>query len=233
VRVGEILTLVRALRTKPTVRQPHVVVAGARELVPLLAKDLAVGGDPGAVRTGAHPGGAAALIWVGAPDEDALREAWRAKVPIVAVNEGQSVPYVFDTDVVAVPRGRGFPLHAIGLALARVAVDDAIALADRLPVLRDPVAAGIVRGDAIRNAVSAAWYGPDETLGVFTINLAKLVGRLGERSAALAPFAAAVGRRLDERYGRRVPRSRLVRAGLAYGATRGAGEAVRSVRSRS
>ena len=58
--------------------QRPLAVAGARELVPLLARELREGGDASAVVEG-RVENAAALVWVGAPDEDALRAADRAR----------------------------------------------------------------------------------------------------------------------------------------------------------
>ena len=64
--------------------------------------------------------GAAALIWVGAADEDAAaRCRSRAKIPIVAVTDAETVPYVLADDLVRVPPGQGFPVDEIAAAVAR------------------------------------------------------------------------------------------------------------------
>ena len=52
---------------------------GARELVPLLARELRAGGDLAAVREGGPLEGAAALVWIGAADEEVLHAASRAR----------------------------------------------------------------------------------------------------------------------------------------------------------
>ena len=91
-----------------TERRP-VAIGGARELVPLLARELREGGDAAAVREGASAG-AAVFVWIGKADEDALRAASLAHVPIVGVTDGESLPYVLDTDLVVVRPGKGLPV---------------------------------------------------------------------------------------------------------------------------
>ncbi|HEX4526074.1 MAG TPA: hypothetical protein VH108_04970, partial [Gaiellaceae bacterium] len=74
------MSLVRELRRGSGDPRP-LAVGGARELAPLLARELRAGGDPSAVVEGRFEY-AAVLIWLGAPDEDVLREASRNDVPI-------------------------------------------------------------------------------------------------------------------------------------------------------
>ena len=91
-----------------------------------LEKELARGAAPGAVRSGGRIEDAAVLVRVlaGAPteeDERELREAKRAKVPVVAVQTGTEafdVPYVLATDVVMCKPGAGFPVEEIAAAIA-------------------------------------------------------------------------------------------------------------------
>ena len=92
-------------------------VAGARELVPLLARELRAGGDAGAVVED-RVEGIAVLVWVGAADEERLRAASKAGVPIVAVTDEASLPYVLAGDLVRVPPGQGFPVEKIAEAIA-------------------------------------------------------------------------------------------------------------------
>jgi len=81
-----------------------LVLGGARELAALLAKELRAGGDAAAVVEHGSVEGAAALVWIGRPDEGVLRRAAQAKVPIVGVSDGSRLPYVLDTDLVNLPR---------------------------------------------------------------------------------------------------------------------------------
>src|SRR4051812_19386370 len=106
-----VLSIVRELRRGSGDQRP-LAVAGARELVPILARQLREGGDGSAVAEGSAEN-AAVLVWVGAPDEQALRAADRAGIPIVAVTDEPDVPYVLATDVIHVPPGQGFPLDEI------------------------------------------------------------------------------------------------------------------------
>ena len=87
-----VLSIARELRRGGGDPRP-LGIAGARELVPLLARGLRAGGDELAVVEN-RTEGVAALVWLGAPDEDALRAASRAGIPIVAVSEEAAIPYV-------------------------------------------------------------------------------------------------------------------------------------------
>src|SRR5580765_1212446 len=126
-------------RARPVPRTGAIVVDGAQALVPVLARELSAGGNAAAVREGLPSnklvqGTVAVLVWVGEPDEAALREAALAHVPIVAVTDAERVPYVLATDVVRVPPGEGFPLDAIAAALARRLGDGGPTFAAELPV---------------------------------------------------------------------------------------------------
>jgi len=122
---------------------------------------------------------AAVLVWVGAPDEDALRAANRAGVPIVAVTDADEVPYVLATDLVRVPPGRGFPVDEIAHAVARKLGEDGTALAARLPALRRAVCDELIRSFAKKNAIiAAAVFIPGVDLPVLTLNQARLVLRI-------------------------------------------------------
>ena len=121
-------------------RRP-IVVDGARELVPLLARELREGGDAvGGARGRQRRRRGRARLDRRRRTRRALRAASLARVPIVGVTEGESVPYVLDTDLVGRAPGRGASGRARSpTALARRARrSDGAGLAARLPVLREP-----------------------------------------------------------------------------------------------
>lgn len=181
-----VLGIVRELRRGSGDQRP-IAVAGARELAPILARELRAGGDASAVVDGPIEN-AAVLVWVGAPDEDALRKADSMGVPIVAVTNEEHVPYVLATDLVHVPTGRGFPVDAVAHAIARKLGEDGTALASRLPVLRRPVCEELIRSFSKKNAiVSAAVFVPGVDMPVLTLNQIRLVLRI----------ALAYGQELD------------------------------------
>jgi len=172
-----ILGVVRELRRGSGDQRP-IAVAGARELVPLLARQLREGGDSSAV-VEERVEGAAVVVWVGPPDEEALRAADRAGIPIVAVSNEDRAPYVLATDVVHVPPGQGFPVDEIAHAVARKLGEDGTALAARLPVLRRAVCDELIRSFAKKNAiVSAAIFVPGVDMPVLTLNQIRLVLRI-------------------------------------------------------
>jgi uncharacterized protein (DUF697 family) len=214
-----------------------VGVAGARELVPLLARELRQGGDASAVVEG-RVEGVAALVWVGAPDETELRAASRAGVPIVAVTDAETVPYVLATDLVRVPPGHGFPVAEIAEALARRLGENGTGLAARLPVLRRPVCDALISSFSRRNGlVGAAVFVPGVDMPVLTLNQIRLVLRI-----AMAYGEEIDNRRAAELVGvvgagfglRAVARELLdlvpvagwaLKGGIAYTGTRAIGEA--------
>jgi uncharacterized protein (DUF697 family) len=170
-----------------TERRP-IAVGGARELARLLARELREGGDASAVREGSADG-AAVLVWIGKPDEDALREAALVHVPIVGVTGGESLPYVLDTALVVVGPGQGLPVSEVARAIASVLGDRAAGLAARLPVLRDAVVDELIRSCARKNAViAAAIFVPGVDMPVLTLNQIRLVLRI----------ALAYGREVDQ-----------------------------------
>jgi uncharacterized protein (DUF697 family) len=172
-----LLSLVREVRRGSGDQRP-LAVAGARELLPIIARQLREGGDPSAVVEG-RVENAAALVWVGAPDEEALRAADRAGVPIIAVTDAAEVPYVLATDIVRVPPGEGFPIDEIAHAVARKLGEDGTALAARLPALRRAVCDELIRSFSKKNAiVAAAVFIPGVDMPVLTLNQARLVLRI-------------------------------------------------------
>jgi uncharacterized protein (DUF697 family) len=172
-----LVSLVREVRRGSGDQRP-VAVAGARELLPIIARQLREGGDPSAVVEG-RVENAAVLIWVGPPDEDALRAANRAGVPIVAITDRSELPYVLATDVIHVPPGEGFPIDAIAHAVARKLGESGTALAARLPVLRRAVCDELIRSFSKKNAIiAAAVFIPGVDMPVLTLNQARLVLRI-------------------------------------------------------
>ena len=155
-----------------------LAVAGARELVPILARELRAGGDPAAVVEQDHDG-AVALVWVGEPDEERLRAANRARLPIVAVTEAATVPYVLADDLVRVPAGQGFPVEQIAAVVARRLDEDAISLAARLPVFRAPVTDRLISATSRRNGlIGVAVFIPGVDMPILTFNQLRMVLRI-------------------------------------------------------
>jgi uncharacterized protein (DUF697 family) len=183
-----VLAAVRELRRGSGDTRP-LAIAGASELVPLLARELRAGGEGSAVVED-RIDGVAALIWIGAADEERLRAASRAGIPIIAVSDEATVPYVLASSLVRVPAGQGFPVPEIARALARALGEDGTSLAARLPVLREAVCDELIASFAKKNAiVAAAVFVPGVDLPVLTLNQVRLVLRI----------ALAHGEQIDNR----------------------------------
>lgn len=239
-----VLGLVREARAALEGVKP-VRVSGA--LAEQLAKELGAGARPGAVRVGGPADDAAVLVHVlaGAPseaDERALREAHRARTPVVAVQtsgEGDlDVPYVLATDVVPCPPGRGFPVERVAEAVAARLGDDAAPLAGRIPVLRRAVVEQLVRSYSRRNGlVGAAVFVPGADLPVLTLNQIRLVLRVAAAHGVeldqsrlrevLAVLGAGLGFRALARQALGVVpvAGWAVKGAVAYAGTRALGEA--------
>jgi uncharacterized protein (DUF697 family) len=231
-----VVAAVRELRRGAGDTRP-LAIAGARELVPLLARELRAGGEESAIVEDRIEG-SAALIWIGPADEERLRAASRAGVPIIAVSDEDTVPYVLASSLVRVPPGQGFPITAIARALARALGEDGTSLAARLPVVREAVCDELIASFAKKNAiVAAAVFVPGVDLPVLTLNQIRLVVRL-----ALAHGEEIDNKRAIELLGvvgagfgwRAVARELLdvvpvagwaVKAAIAYTGTRAIGEA--------
>jgi len=231
-----LMGLLKEARVGAGDRRP-LAVAGARELVPILARELRADGDASAVVEG-RVEGAAAVVWIGRPDEQALRAATKAGIPIVAVSDEDELPYVLAEDVVHVRSGEGFPVADIAEALARRLGESGTALAARLPVLRKPLCDHLIASAAKKNAViSAAVFVPGVDMPILTLNQARLVLRI-----ALAHGQAIDNQRLPELLGvfgagiglRAVAREALdfvpvagwaLKGAVAYAGTRALGEA--------
>jgi uncharacterized protein (DUF697 family) len=175
-----------------TEKEKPLVVAGARGLASALRKELVEGGVGSAVREQEGVEDAAALIYVLAgplreEDEEVLRKAGRAKVPIVCVltgpgtEEAPAIPYVRAGDVIRVSSGSGFPVKEIGRALAGRLGEKATPLAARLPVLRRPVCEELIARFSRQNAlVGAAVFVPGADMPVLTVNQIRLVLRIAD-----------------------------------------------------
>ena len=231
-----LVSLLREVRKAESETKP-LAVAGARELVPILARELRAGGDAAAVIE-QDVTDAAALIWVGEADEERLRAADRAKIPIVAVTDAAAMPYVLADDLVRVPPGQGFPIDRIAAVLARRLDDEGLALAARLPVLRGAVTERLIAAASKRNGlIGVAVFVPGVDFPILTFNQLRLVLRIAlahgegiDRSRAVE-LAGVVGAGFTFRA---VARSLLdfipfagwaVKGAVAYTGTRAVGEA--------
>jgi uncharacterized protein (DUF697 family) len=185
-----VLGVIREIRASREGDKP-LAVGGAKELAAALRRELARGGVAEAVREGS-PEGAAALVYViagdvHADDEQALKTARRARVPVVAVLVGHAaaappeVPYVHASEIVAVEPGAGFPVDRIARALARALGERATPLAARLPVLRRPVCDDLISRFSRQNGViGVAVFIPGADLPVLTLNQIRLVLRIAD-----------------------------------------------------
>lgn len=215
-----------------------LAVGGAPELARVLARELSRGGDESAVQTGG-PEGACVYVHVG-DEEDALRRARRARVPIVAVISGdEPPPFVLATDVVHLGPGEPLPVDEIVDAIASRLGEEGAPLAGRLPVLRRAVCGRIVASFARKNGVlGTAVFLPGADLPLLTLNQARMLLRLDQAyglemdpRARLPEVAATIGAGLGLRT---VARELLdvvpvagwaVKGGVAYAGTRALGEA--------
>jgi uncharacterized protein (DUF697 family) len=234
--------LLKELRVSARDGKP-VSVGGAPESARAVAQALGRGGDPAAVRVGS-PEGAALYVHVigGEGDEDELKRARRARVPIVAVVSGPedvSVPFVLATDVVRAGGREPFPVDAIGRAIAGRLGEEAAPLAARLPVLRGPVCTWLITSFSRKNGiVGAAFFVPGTDLPVLALNQVRMLLRIDQAYGLeldprerLPEVIATVGAGLGLRA---IARELLdlvpfagwaVKGGVAYAGTRALGEA--------
>ena len=224
-----------------------VLVTGV--LAEQLARELAAGGSPAAVRTSGPVDDAAVLVRVlaGRPTEEdgrELRAANLARVPVVAVQTnaeaGFEIPYVLATDVVVCPPGAGFPLDEIGRAIVARLDERATPLAARLPVLRDAVCDHLIATFSRKNGlIGAAVFVPGADFPVLTLNQLRLVLRLASAHGVevdqsrlpevLATIGAGVGLRAVARQvlGAVPVAGWALKGAVAYAGTRAVGEAAR------
>jgi len=234
-----------------------IVVAGAPEHARAIREAFVEGGDPDAVRD--HSGkpltaydveGSRVVVYaVDGPkpteeDEKSLRLAIRKGVGVVCALVGVPpgdppyVPYVLDTDLVAVAPGEPLPIEEIAERIAARAEEANYQLAARLPALRPPVVEEIVKKFALQNGVlGVAIFIPGADFPVLTLNQIRMVLRIAaahgeeldrERAVEiLTVVAAGLGfRTIARQFVGMVPGlGWAVKGGIAYAATRALGEA--------
>lgn len=194
----DVVSLARHHRSTLAAKGP-ILVLGV--LADQLAAELRAGGDASLVRTHGDPAEAAAVVCVvgdhaTAADEEALRTATRALVPVIGVRTGSadaSLPYVLATDVVDVPPGSGFPVREIARTLAAALGRRGATLAAALPVLRDAVRARRAADGALAAATIAVGRGGPR-LPLLVLAQARMlsdVATASGRSASEAPRATA------------------------------------------
>ena len=192
--------------------------------------------------------GASVLIHIvaGRPtsdDERLLRDATRARLPVLAVVPSTSsapshVPYVLDVNVVRVESGTGFPVDAIARRVARVLGEGSTTLAARLPVLREAVCDELIRKFSRQNGfLGVAIFVPGADMPVLTVNQIRLVLRIADAYGfeidrermpeVLAVIGSGFGfRALSRKAIGIVPFvGWAVKGGIAYTGTRALGEA--------
>jgi uncharacterized protein (DUF697 family) len=189
VKPAAVIGMLKELRAGAQ-RDDPLVVSGARELAGVLRRELARGGVGSAVREQGPLDGAVALVHVlagavGADDEELLKEAARARIPIVAVVTGPSEPahiaYVLAENVVRVGSGTGFPIEEISRRLARALGENGTPLAARLPVLRRAVCEELIRKLSRQNGlVGVAAFVPGADLPILMLNQIRLVLRIAD-----------------------------------------------------
>jgi hypothetical protein len=230
-----------------------ILVVGV--LAEQLARELAAGGNPALVRTRGNPADAAALVCVlagaaTAADEDALRAATRALVPVVAIQTGPApvrIPYVLATDVVECEPGKGFPVAKIADTLAAALGRDGAGLAGELPVLRAAVERRRAADGALAAGALALATDPSPRLPALALAQTRMLSEMDaaagrsapheardKAQAVAAPLVAALATGLVARtLVRRLPvRNRLLDGAVAAGVTYGLATAFRLVRGR-
>jgi uncharacterized protein (DUF697 family) len=177
-------------------------------------------------------------------DEKSLRLAIRKGVGVICVlvgvpsGETPYVPYVLDTDIVAVAPGEPPPIEEIAARIAARAEEANYQLAARLPALRPAVVEEIVKKFSLQNGVlGVAIFIPGADFPVLTLNQIRMVLRIAaahgeeldrERAVEiLTVVAAGLGFRTVARQlvGLVPGLGWAVKGGVAYAATRALGEA--------
>ena len=220
-----------------------------------LARELAAGGDQRLVQTRGNPVDAAAFVCVlagaaTAADEESLRAATRALVPVVAVQTGPArvrIPYVLATDVVECEPGKGFPVDDIADTLAAALGRDGAALAGSLPVLREAVERRRILDGALAAGTLGFSADPAPRLPVLALAQSRMLSELDAASGrppphearataeAIAPplVAALLTGIVSRTVVRRLPfRNRLLDGLVAAAATYGLATAFRLARRR-
>jgi uncharacterized protein (DUF697 family) len=251
-----VLKVLKELRAAEEDFRP-VVVAGAPEQARAIRDAFVADGDPGAVLdlsgkplTAYDVEGARVVVYaVDGPkpseeDEKSLRLAIRKGVGVVCVlvgvppGEAPVVPYILDTDIVAVAPGEPLPIDGLAERVADRAEESNYHLAARLPAIRPAVVEGIVKKFSLQNGVlGVAIFIPGADFPVLTLNQIRMVLCIGaahgekldrERAVeVLTVVAAGLGFRTVARQvvGMVPGLGWAVKGGIAYAATRALGEA--------
>ncbi len=241
--VGQLVGLVREVRGSEGAA-PRVAISGPRAAE--LAQALAAGGDAAAVVVTEAAVGQAVTVRlvegdVSQDERGLLRQLAREEAPVVVVRRGGSsrIPHVLADGVVECDE---LDIEAIASAIARAAGADGPPLGGRLPVLRPAVSDRVISMTAVANAALAASSRVAQPqLPLLALAQARMLLLLGvargetlprdPQALALAAgpaFVAAIGTGLGSRtVVRRLPLGGpVVRAAVAYGATRFLGRAV-------
>jgi uncharacterized protein (DUF697 family) len=230
-----------------------VLVSGM--LAEQLARQLGADAEPGAMVVGDRDQlhGASVLVRVvagelGAADDELLAAAERARVPAVLVQiwpqEDWTPPFVRTPFVVECKAGAGFPVPEIAARVVE-AVEDPIALALRVPALREAAARSTTIATAIRVGLLGTLWSSAAARPLITLEQARLVASLGVlhgktadaadlRSLGAAAAAVAGGGfalREVARAARRVLPRPVADAAVAAGATYLIGVAARRMGS--
>lgn len=185
---GEARRLSQVLRNElsPKDRAGPVVVSGV--LAEQLAKELAAGADPGAVRLGDDVPDAEAEVLVrvvaGEPtgaDERFVAGADRHGVPVVLLQLWPQAdwkrPFVLSPFVVECRAGEGFPLPDIGAAIVEAAERSA-QLAATVPAIRVPFERKVVMQSVARAALLGVLSGDRPARPLITLEQVRLATRL-------------------------------------------------------
>ncbi len=234
-----------------------IIVAGSPEHAGAIRTTFIEGGDAEAVRdlsgkplTAYDVEGSRVVVYAvdgqqpSEEDEKSLRLAIRKGVGVVCVlvgvPEGElpSVPYVLDTDVVAVAPGEPLPIEDLAERIADRADEGSYQLAARLPAVRPAIVEQIVKKFSLQNGVlGVAIFIPGADFPVLTLNQIRMVLRIAaahgealdkERAVEiLTVVAAGLGFRTVARQlvGVVPGFGWAVKGGIAYAATRAVGEA--------
>jgi hypothetical protein len=233
-----------------------VVVTGM--LAEQLARQLSEGASPGAVIAADSPqvAGSAVLVRIvagelSADDDRLIHEADRQGVPVVLVQlwpqETWTEPFVRTPFVVECQAGHGFPIPEISARISEAA-ERPVALARRVPVLRETVIDSVVGTAAVRAAILGSMGGSSRgARPLITLEqvrmLAQLRGLGGTSSGAppglphVAGVVAVVAGsgflfREAARVARRVLPGPVANAAVAGAATWVVGKAVRELGAR-
>jgi hypothetical protein len=249
--------VIHALREERAVaRIGPLVVSGM--LAEQLAKELSAGAAPGSVVVADDARAARAPVAIrivagepSAADDDFVRAAERAEIPVVIVQlwpqEDWRAPFVLSPFVVECKTGEGFPIAKIADGVA-IATDDATSLAARVPILKHVVERAAKRQALARAAFVGATLGPKGAARpVLALEQVGLIGRMRAleepatgRDEQLPALAATAGAALVAGYGfREVVRrtrgrlpARVTDAAVAAAGTWLLGEIFRRLESR-